>query len=537
MKSKLIAAGIMFLLPLSVAWGQGCQRVIQNGLVNPNDPAKFIGNCLIGSALGSGNGVYPPAGLTSSQGFGEIDILNSQYGINLFSGPNSGSFQAFQLGFVNGVPTISVNALGGGSSALNVVINGTTYPFPGAGSGNVVGPTPSASSGNVAIWAGGETLKGTGNVGIAPSSASGDSITSYSLIFNYFDSSGNPQTTSLTASAAGVLDLTNSVGASELIAGALSITDNAAVGGTLGVTGNTSLGGTLGVTGLLTTTAGLTVGTNLNVGGTLAVTGTSNFVGNANFASEITGSPVSIVGNTNVTGLLTVSTTFDVTSNATVGGALAVAGNTTLGGNVNVAGNITGNPVNIDSNLDVTGALALTGNEAITGNETISGTLGVTGAVTFSGAATVDGLLTAAANMTVDEALTTNTLSSVSNATVGGTLGVTGAATFSGGVAGNPNFSGSPTVSGSLTVASLAVTGNGTVGGTLGISGTLTATTIGGSPSFSGSPSILGTLGLAASTWSDTQACSPGQISVDSGYIYVCVSPGNTVKRVALASF
>lgn len=47
---------------------------------------------------------------------------------------------------------------------------------------------------------------------------------------------------------------------------------------------------------------------------------------------------------------------------------------------------------------------------------------------------------------------------------------------------------------------------------------------------------IIGTLGLTAATWTDTQTCVAGQISVDASFIYVCTAT-NVVKRVALSSF
>jgi hypothetical protein len=48
--------------------------------------------------------------------------------------------------------------------------------------------------------------------------------------------------------------------------------------------------------------------------------------------------------------------------------------------------------------------------------------------------------------------------------------------------------------------------------------------------------SSVGVLGLHPTTWTDTQPCNPGQISVDASFIYVCTAT-NTVERVALSSF
>jgi hypothetical protein len=53
----------------------------------------------------------------------------------------------------------------------------------------------------------------------------------------------------------------------------------------------------------------------------------------------------------------------------------------------------------------------------------------------------------------------------------------------------------------------------------------------------SGSPVTMGgTLGIPQATWTDTQTCAAGQISVDASFIYACTA-ANTVKRAALSSF
>ncbi|MBV9289381.1 MAG: hypothetical protein JO288_16470 [Hyphomicrobiales bacterium] len=47
---------------------------------------------------------------------------------------------------------------------------------------------------------------------------------------------------------------------------------------------------------------------------------------------------------------------------------------------------------------------------------------------------------------------------------------------------------------------------------------------------------ILSPLGSPLATWAPNQSCSPGQVSVDANYIYVCTAQ-NTVKRAPLSSF
>lgn len=53
---------------------------------------------------------------------------------------------------------------------------------------------------------------------------------------------------------------------------------------------------------------------------------------------------------------------------------------------------------------------------------------------------------------------------------------------------------------------------------------------------FPGLVNIGATFGLTPATWTDTQTCTAGQISVDASYVYVCTA-SNTVKRAALSTF
>ena len=140
MKTRLLPAlalalGLLALPGFAFAQGTGCTNVTQNGLANQNDPAKFQGNCQISSGLGSaGNAQFPPTGLQSSQGLSRVDILNGNYGLNLFDAPNSGAYHSWQFGFVGGVPTMSLGAFGGATlpNYFNLVINGITTQIPGS---------------------------------------------------------------------------------------------------------------------------------------------------------------------------------------------------------------------------------------------------------------------------------------------------------------------------------------------------------------------------------------------------------------------
>jgi hypothetical protein len=60
--------------------------------------------------------------------------------------------------------------------------------------------------------------------------------------------------------------------------------------------------------------------------------------------------------------------------------------------------------------------------------------------------------------------------------------------------------------------------------------------TTAGKNTITGALNVTGTLAIPQATWTDTQTCTAGQISVDASYVYVCTS-SNTVKRAALSSF
>lgn len=107
-----------------------------------------------GGAAGSslfGKGYLTELGITAS---GTPFCINDA----LTSGP----YHQFCLGSLAlGGGLISYNAYKGASAlGLQINVNGVNYPFPGAGNGNVTGPTsPAATGGNVAEWNGGTALK------------------------------------------------------------------------------------------------------------------------------------------------------------------------------------------------------------------------------------------------------------------------------------------------------------------------------------------------------------------------------------------
>ena len=120
--------------------------VIQSGAVTVNHVATW-----------GWNGVIQDGGSASEGVIGEIGITNSTgapaFGIN--NGPTTGPFSAFTIAVSpSGVVTFGANSYGG-ASATSVLfdINGITYPFPGPGSGTVIGPDPVVNN-NAVTWNG-----------------------------------------------------------------------------------------------------------------------------------------------------------------------------------------------------------------------------------------------------------------------------------------------------------------------------------------------------------------------------------------------
>jgi hypothetical protein len=94
-------------------------------------------------------------------------LSNSLTAFGIANAPVTGACNQVALGFdaVTGNAALSVSAFNGAQEvAFEVIVNGVTYPFPGAGGGNVVGP-PSSTGGDVALFNGGTgaLLKDGGN--------------------------------------------------------------------------------------------------------------------------------------------------------------------------------------------------------------------------------------------------------------------------------------------------------------------------------------------------------------------------------------
>ena len=83
------------------------------------------------------------------------------------------------------------------------------------------------------------------------------------------------------------------------------------------------------------------------------------------------------------------------------------------------------------------------------------------------------------------------------------------------------------------TTSSNSTTGAFVVTGGVGIGGALN---VGGAANVTGNVNVSGVLKLTPATWANNQTCTAGQVSVDTGFIYVCTA-SNTVKRVAISTF
>ena len=178
----LVAAFIVLVSPL--AFGQG--GILQGGPATPGHSLMFLQNGIAqdgGSAAGGGVGV----------GLSELLQVSRAPGTGPFATHNCFYDAAITNSAGYHYICFDPNALGGGLIAygaggaastlpLSISVNGVLYPFPGAGTGNVIGPTsPYPTTGDVAAWNGGTTLADSGvlaaNILKAPSSVTvGDAL-------------------------------------------------------------------------------------------------------------------------------------------------------------------------------------------------------------------------------------------------------------------------------------------------------------------------------------------------------------------------
>lgn len=114
------------------------------------------------------DGVAQDAGTPNAPFATTLGLINdSLTAFGIANAPTNGPFAQMAWGFnpADGNAALSISSFNGAQEvAFEVIVNGVTYPFPGAGGGNVVGPG-SSTGGDVALWNGntGALLKDGGN--------------------------------------------------------------------------------------------------------------------------------------------------------------------------------------------------------------------------------------------------------------------------------------------------------------------------------------------------------------------------------------
>lgn len=156
MLHRLAALWAVFLLLLPVsAHAQGAAQLV--GSFTKGHLVMYVGN---GQLMDAGGPTTAGGSPANSVNPGVLPngaaFVNSGQGVALYSGYASAAYSEFKLGFDgagNGLMTI--DRVGGGPNpSFGLSLNGTLYPFPGTGNGNVLGPG-SASDGAMTLFNGG----------------------------------------------------------------------------------------------------------------------------------------------------------------------------------------------------------------------------------------------------------------------------------------------------------------------------------------------------------------------------------------------
>ena len=148
------------LLAASPALAQNQGQIVPSGSFTPGHTVRCQNStCTVavdgGGSAGSnknGQGYLTEMGITNT---GTPFCINDA----LINAP--GGYHQLCLGAnALGGGLFSYNSIGGAAPlGLNINLNGVNYPFPGAGNGNVIGPTnPAPTVGDVVIWNGGTTV-------------------------------------------------------------------------------------------------------------------------------------------------------------------------------------------------------------------------------------------------------------------------------------------------------------------------------------------------------------------------------------------
>lgn len=145
LRTALLAFAFGGALP-ALALAQGAPVYQSGGMTAPHDLAKITRN-------GQLQDVGGLTGDSTGRGANPFAVLDSGgMGVCANTGLTTGNYRAACLGHDStGNALLTVDSYGLSNQSMKVRINGTTYPFPGAGNGNVLGPG-STADGAVATW-------------------------------------------------------------------------------------------------------------------------------------------------------------------------------------------------------------------------------------------------------------------------------------------------------------------------------------------------------------------------------------------------
>lgn len=140
---KLLLALLLAVMTATPAFAQSGASVRQSGNVTPGHVPMWTTNGVIQDGGTAAQGFLTSLGVTN----------NSGPGICINSAPITAPYNRLCLSVgTSAAASISLQNLGGATAQrLDFIVNGVTYPFPGRGSGDVLGPGAS-TVGHVAIW-------------------------------------------------------------------------------------------------------------------------------------------------------------------------------------------------------------------------------------------------------------------------------------------------------------------------------------------------------------------------------------------------
>lgn len=140
---KLLLALLLAVMTATPAFAQSGTAVRQSGNVTPGHVPMWTTNGVIQDGGTAAQGFLTSLGVTN----------NSGPGICINSAPITAPYNRLCFAVSTAAnASISLQNLGGApAERLNFIVNGVTYPFPGPGTGDVLGPGAS-TVGHVAIW-------------------------------------------------------------------------------------------------------------------------------------------------------------------------------------------------------------------------------------------------------------------------------------------------------------------------------------------------------------------------------------------------